>query len=696
MRVIRIGLLAAVVAALTAILAVACGASEEAAPEPAIDQAQLTRDIQSAVQQAVEQSASQQVSGEEIQSMVEAAVSAAAPESASAEEIRQMVQSAVSAAAPETATPQEISQMVSEAVAAAAEPGVTPEQMEDLVAKAVADSVAGMEPGVTAMEVQKLVEDALKAVPTPQVMVVPAPLPSPVATPAAAMSMPKSGGVINWAGLANPPSVDIACHTTFSGGVRHHVFEPFFAWNAARSAALPQMIGEWSLSDDARTYTFTLRENLAFHDGTPVTAQDAVDSTLRWGGSTHAIAKQVWDIVNPVHNVVDEDTWEMSMSQTFGLWPIYQAFNGTYVQPASIAGTVSPDECIDPETQAIGSGPYRFVEWVPGDRVVMDRNFRYVPRADDKDGVGGAKIAYFDQINMVVIPDDSTKAAGLLAGQIHITSSVPGDFRGQLEESEDVNVRVVGPASPPNLVFNKTAPPMNNKKARKAVLLAADMEAWMTASFGAGGDWILCGSVFMCDGPWATTAGTEIYFDPPNLEEARRLWNEALEEEGYDGQIVLLAANNIDYMDGGGSYTKQILEMLHDDVWRPNVDWATVIQWKNSGCDKPIDANSNTPGGGWHMYHTRTGPFDPLTLEPFSKTWSCGWLNPNVDRLVDAWLAAPTIDEQKELIDEMQELIYDEVPYIHLGDGLRLMAFRDEVEYVPFDGGFVLTGAWFK
>ena len=696
MRVIRIGLLAAIVAVLTAMFAVACGAQEEAAPEPAIDQAQLTRDIQSAVQQAVQQSAAEQVTAEEIQSMVEAAVAAAAPETTSAEEISRMVQSAVAAAAPETASPAEISQMVSDAVAAAAQSDVTPEQMESMVAKAVADSVANLDTGVTAAEVQKLVEDALKAVPTPQVMVVPAPLAPAVATPAPVMSMPKSGGTVNWAGFANPPSVDIACHTTFSGGVRHHVYDGFFAWNANRSAALPQMIGEWSLSDDARTYTFTLRDNLAFHDGSPVTAEDAVATTLRWGGSTHAIAKQVWDIVNPQHTVVDETTWEMGMSQTFGLWPIYQAFNGAWIQPASIAGTVPPDECVDPETQVIGSGPYQFVEWIPGDRVVMDRNFRYIPRADEADGGGGGKIAYFDRINMVVVADASTRAAGLQTGQIHITNSVPGDFRDQLEAADGVNVRVFGPASPPNLIFNKTAPPMNNKKARKAVLLAADMEAWMTASFGAGGDWILCGSVFMCDGPWATTAGTKIYFDPPNLEEARRLWNEALEEEGYDGQIVLLAANNIDYMDGGGSYTKQVLEQLHDDVWRPNVDWATVIQWKNSGCDKPIDPNSNTPGGGWHMYHTRTGPFDPLTLEPFSKTWSCGWLNPNVDRLVDAWLAAPTLEEQKSLIDEMQELIYEEVPYIHLGDGLRLMAFRDEVEFVPIDGGFLLTGAWFK
>ncbi|MCH8205383.1 MAG: hypothetical protein IH956_00065 [Chloroflexi bacterium] len=543
---------------------------------------------------------------------------------------------------------------------------------------------------------EKLVSEALKAVPTPQVMVVTAPMAAPVSTPAPVTSVPKSGGTVNWAGFSNPPSVDLTCHTTFAGGVRGHVYDPFFAWNNDRSAALPQLVGDWSLSSDAKTYTFSVREGLIFHDGTPVTAADAVASTVRWGGSTHAIAKQVWDIINPVHTVIDDMTWEMSMGQTFGLWPIYQAFNGAWLQPASIAGVVPPEECIDPETQTIGSGPYKFIEWIPGDRVVMDRFFRYVPRLDPKDGRGGASIAYYDRIQMLVIPDASTQAAGLQTGQIHIANSVPGDFRPQLEADPKVNVRVIGPATPPNLIFNKTAPPMNNKKARMAVLLAADMEAWMIASLGDGGDWVLCGSVFMCDGPWATNAGTEIYFAPPNLEAAQKLWDEALAEENYTGQIVLLAANDIDYMDGGGAYTKQILEQLHPDVWRPNIDWATVIQWKIQGCDKPIDPDSNTPGGGWHMYHTRTGPFDPLSLEPFSKTWSCGWLNPNVDRLVADWLAAPTLTEQRALIDEMQLLIYDEVPYIHLGDGKSLMAFRDEIEFVPTDAGFILTGSWFK
>ena len=510
---------------------------------------------------------------------------------------------------------------------------------------------------------------------------------------------PKRGGTVVWAGQADPPSIDLYCHTTSRGGVGGHVYERLFAWNAERTKGLPQMIDSWTLSDSGRDYTFTLRDRLVFHDGGAVTAADAVASTIRWSGSAHSLPKVVWEIASPQQTVVDSKTWEMTTGKPFGLWPVYMAFNGVYVQPSSIAVT-PPEMCIDPLTQAIGSGPYTFVEWIPGDRVVMERFSDYVPRTDPADGSGGGKIAYFDLIRSVFISDASAKVAGLRTGQINILSTVAGDFREQLVVDPEVTVAVVGPGTPPYLWFNKTTKPFWNKKVRQAFLMAADMEAWMIASFGEGGDWTLDCAIFMSDGPWATQVGCDKYYKPDgiDLEAARALYKEGLEEEGMtlDDEINLLAANNIFYMDGGGSYTKQVLELLGSPVNRPNIDWATVIQWKINGCGLDYVPGSTAPGGGWHMYHTRTGPFDPLTNDGFSKTTSCGWQSPELDSLIEDWLTAPTLKEQKELIDEMQLLVYEEVPYIQIGSGLSLMAYRNEMAYTPTAGGFTLTGAWFK
>ena len=67
-----------------------------------------------------------------------------------------------------------------------------------------------------------------------------------------------------------------------------------------------------------------------------------------------------------------------------------------------------------------------------------------------------------------------------------------------------------------------------------------------------------------------------------------------------------------------------------------------------------------------------------------------------MDDLIDRWLDAPTLEEARAAVDEMQELVYEEVRYIQLGSILGLMAFRSEMAFTPSAGGFVLTGTWFK
>ena len=539
---------------------------------------------------------------------------------------------------------------------------------------------------------------------------------------------PKEGGTVLWA-VGNTPSVDWSCHTTFRGGVSNHVYESFFVFDHNRVEAIPMSLASWSLNDAGDQFTFTLRDGQTFHDGTPLESADAIASTERWFGSTHAIAGEVYGLIKPVeHAVVDSKSYTMGMSRPFGLWPVYQAFNGAWIQPEAISNT-DPHDCIDTQTQVIGHGPYSYVEWVPGDRVSMERFEDYVPRDEPKNGGGGGKIAYFDRIEAIVVPDHSTRIAGLKTGQIHVVSSdVPGDFKAGLQADPEVEVAVIGPGQPPYLVFNLGTKPFNNKKARQAVLMAADMEAWMTAAYGAGADWRLDGAAFMSDGPWATQVALDKYYKPNgiDLDAAKALMAEAIAEENYDGEVIVLGGNDTQFGRGSSAYTQQLLESLGLKVNRPNVDWATVIGWKNanpeqagtpgvSHCVKPVQPGATRPGEGWNMYHTRTSPFDPLTLEPASINWSCGWLVNDADYaiprgkarvdagvkgalgpLTDKWLSAATLEDARAAIDEMQEFIYDEVRYIQLGAVLGLMAFRNEMAFTPSAGGFNLTGAWFK
>jgi len=494
------------------------------------------------------------------------------------------------------------------------------------------------------------------------------------------------GGILIWAGSGSVASIDTTCITSFNGGMTGNVYDALFGRDRS-NVPQPQALGSWSIDADGKGYTFALRDGLTWHDdGSPVTAKDAVASTIRWSQSQHAIAKTVWDLAQPTLEQVDDKSWRMNLGTAFGQWAVYSGVN---LQPYKVSGLIPAEECIT-DAQAIGNGPYRFVEWVPGDRIIYERYESYKPRSEPTANSSGAQTPYFDGQVMIEVPDISTRVAALKTGQIHYAGLISPDFIDDVNDDPDTIALTTGPGKPPYLVFNKTAVPMNNKKARQAVLIAADMEAWMTAAYGNAAAWSLDGAIFMSDGPWGTLKHTERYYAPPDLTTARRLWAEAIEEEGYDGKIVLLAANDYPGFGPAGLYTKQVMESIGADVDMPSVDWGSVIRWKIAGCEKPVE------DGGWHAYHTRTGPFDPLTNEGFSTKWSCGWLNPTIQQLTKDWLQAPTIDEQWELIEEMQALVYEEVPYIQLGAILLTLAYRDEVEMHTTPFGVNARVSWFK
>ena len=94
-------------------------------------------------------------------------------------------------------------------------------------------------------------------------------------------------------------------------------------------------------------------------------------------------------------------------------------------------------------TETIDSGPFRFVksEWVPGAKVVYERNPDYVPRAEPPNGLAGGKIAKVDRVEYVVMPDPTTKATALQSGEIDIIDQAPHDQAGLLQKMPGVGAK---------------------------------------------------------------------------------------------------------------------------------------------------------------------------------------------------------------------------------------------------------------
>ena len=127
----------------------------------------------------------------------------------------------------------------------------------------------------------------------------------------------------------------------------------------------PQM-ADWKISDDKLTYTFTLRDGLKWHDGTPVTAEDCVESLKRWGKADN-MGQKLMDFTASLE-ATDPKTITLKLKEPYGL--VLDSIGKPsslvpFMMPKRLAQT-PPDK---PVPELIGSGPFKFVaaEFQPGD-----------------------------------------------------------------------------------------------------------------------------------------------------------------------------------------------------------------------------------------------------------------------------------------------------------------------------------------
>src|SRR6201996_2653896 len=139
----------------------------------------------------------------------------------------------------------------------------------------------------------------------------------------------------------------------------------------------PQM-AEWKVSDDKLTYTFTLRDGLKWHDGTPVTAEDCVASLKRWGRND-GMGQKLMDFTASIE-AADDKTIVLKLREPYGL--VLESIG----KPSSLVPFMMPKRLAEtPQGQQIkeqiGSGPFKFVasEFQPGVKSVYVKNAAYVP-----------------------------------------------------------------------------------------------------------------------------------------------------------------------------------------------------------------------------------------------------------------------------------------------------------------------------
>ncbi|RAH97290.1 ABC transporter substrate-binding protein [Acuticoccus sediminis] len=455
---------------------------------------------------------------------------------------------------------------------------------------------------------------------------------------------------------------------------QHHaymIYDTLFSYDVDLNPQ-PQMVGDYSVSDDGLTYTFTLRDGLKFHDGSPVTAEDAVASIVRWeardngGGALQGVTESL--------SPVDEDTFELKLSEPYGLvLDTLASLTGPFIMPKAVAET-------DPFEQVksyIGSGPFVFneAEWVPGNRVVYDKFEDYVPRDEPPSGAAGGKVAKVDRVEWLYLPDPGTAMAALMNGEVDYWEAPPVDLVPVLEANPDVAVDTQDPFG---LIIilrpNHLYPPFDKKEARQALQYMVDQTEYMTAMVGNPKYWQTCASLMMCNTPGETSAGNAEIMVKGDMAKAKELMDKA-----YDGETVVVM-HPTDHPSGPAALiTAAKLRELGVNVELQAMDWATLTSRR---------ASKNEPSnGGWSIFHTRTGvgsasPVTHLGIAAGETAWF-GWpSNEKIEELRIAWGKEPDPEKRAEIMDELQVEMMDYAPFVMLGQYQMPSAWRSNVSGV--------------
>ncbi len=235
-----------------------------------------------------------------------------------------------------------------------------------------------------------------------------------------------------------------------------------------------QLADYWEVGADGRTYTFYLNQDAKWHDGTDFTAEDVVFSADALA-SPDAGSVYTGSFVDTFESwrAIDDDTFELVAKE-----PTYTALFeilSLYIIPKHLWENVPLSEWrTDPgatgadPSRVIGTGPFRFREWIQGDSVTLDRNDDYY-----------AKVPYLDSYVLRVWPQQTALVNALINGEVDVASLEAADVAA-LEGNPDIVIAEYPTRSFAYYEFNldpEVTTKWQDERVRQALLYALDRES---------------------------------------------------------------------------------------------------------------------------------------------------------------------------------------------------------------------------
>ncbi len=487
-------------------------------------------------------------------------------------------------------------------------------------------------------------------------------------TAAAQAGQPKRGGILKVGLQADPTSLD---PQKTSLTALFHVTEHIYSMLVRLKPDLtvePDLAEKWDISADGKTYTFTLRKGVKFHSGKPLVAADVKYTFDRLVDK--ATASPNATLLAPAESVAapNETTVVITLKTADA------SFLTNLVAPATaIINKDAVDKYGDLTKNADGTGPFKFKEYVPNTRVVLERNPEYFE----------AGKPYVDGIEMTIASDDTARTAAVKTGTVDFIEYAPlkdipslkTDTSLSLAGDQNTNIRFVG--------LNVTRKPYNDLKVRQAIALAVDREAVLgPAVFGFGTPTL---EIFP-PGYWAGL-GTK----PPNADIAKA--KQMLADAGYPSgfNTTILSWSQYSFLSNAAVVFQEQLKQIGisaDINLEENAAFIKDYLDNNfdltvSGTSAYVDPND--------IYFRNFGTGQPSNAVRYS--------NPKADELIAAGVATTDQAKRKQVYQQLQQLLLDEAPWINLYIAQQFEAMKTYVKgytHIPTGTNYTLKDVWLE
>jgi peptide/nickel transport system substrate-binding protein len=493
---------------------------------------------------------------------------------------------------------------------------------------------------------------------------------------AAACAAPVKGGLLRFAMIDEPPSLDQQLVTSDLGTmIAQHIFEGLYCFNA-KYEPVPLLVKTEDIQDGGKTVVLTLREGVKFHNGKILDAGDVIASLTRWSkfGTRGPVLFSNIDKMEQI----GQDQIKLTFKQPFAPWKNLLAFTngGPVVYPKAVAEKA--DKGFIPPEEYIGTGPYKFAEHNPGRYISLKRFDEYVFRTEPEDGYAGKREALFDELRFIPVPDPGTRVNGVKAGDYDFAEQLPGDLYESLKADSSVRTTLSQGATQVFLFANSSAGVLkDNYKLRQALLAALNIEAGQAAAFGPRGLWILSGSLMPDTTPWYSEAGIKNY-NVHDVALAKKLAQEA----GYKGEkIRYMTTTSYQY---NYDYSTVMAQNLRDAGFNIDLqvyDWATLVS-------KRADPEQ------WDLFLTAHGFIPEPALFTFISEAYPGWWKTEQKRSLTKEFSE-TIDpvKRKEIWEKIQTLVYEEIPVMKSGFHYVYYLYSPKIEGVG-DSALIWPKFW--